>query len=468
MTHAISTRRIRYTNEEFASEANKVHGNRYCYDRVAYTNNKTPVEIICPKHGSFLQAPTNHLRGKGCRKCAKEVLSDSLRKTNAEFKSQAMAVHGDRYDYSKVDYKQAREKVEIICRQHGSFRQTPSNHLGGKGCPRCGDQAQGDSKRLTTDEFIRRARQRHGDQFDYSNVTYTTAWEPVTMICPKHGQFQQPPVTHLVTDYGCPKCANGERNRDRRVTTEEFLRRAAEVHGNRYDYALVNCIDSKHPVTIICRKHGKFKQTPGDHLGGKGCRKCGTERIAEKQRQPYAEFIRRAREMHGDKYDYSRSKYITARRKIEIICPVHGVFEQTPDAHLSKGCRKCADDELPGAYSLKVLKRNPELAAKAAVLYYVKFDSGAGEQFYKIGITASSVSRRFAGYAAAGYRIQIIREKRLLPLIEAFKIEQELLKKHCKLYNHRPLRGNRKGFKFGGGSECFSSPLPDALVLAFD
>ncbi len=455
------------TGDEFAAKARALHGDKYQYDRVNYKNNKTTVEIVCPLHGIFLQAPTNHLRGKRCRKCASQSLGAAFRKTTDDFLVQARKLHGDRFDYSKVKYKQAHERVKIICRAHGSFLQTPTSHLSGAGCKKCANEESGDRMRFTSQKFIALAKKRFGLRFDYSHVDYKAALAPVKIICPLHGAFRQTPSFHLNSIHGCPKCSRQQVNRNRRLTQAEFLRRANLVHGNQYDYSLSKIIDGKRAATIICSKHGEFHQSPEGHLLGKGCKKCGNLQISLTQRQTLSAFIKRARGKHGEKYDYSLTEYTTARKKVKITCPVHGVFEQVPDMHLRSGCRKCADDDLPGAYSLKVLARNPVLASQQSVLYYVSFKSHSGERFYKVGVTRISVKKRFSGYAAAGYQITSIKEKKM-QLLAAYKAEQSLLKKHGKDFRYRPLRGNRQGFKFGGGSECFSKPLSNELLIIFN
>lgn len=455
------------TQDQFVAKARQAHGDCYDYSKVVFRNTKTKVIVVCKRHGIFDVTPDNHMRGKGCPSCGREKQADSYRKDNSSFIEEARSIHGDRYDYSRVAYHQARAKVEIRCPEHGSFWQTPDSHLQGSGCPKCRDKLNSERFGWDTSEFNQHANEKFGNRFDYSKVSYVTAWDPVTIICPEHGEFRQAPVTHLHSTYGCPRCAHSRVNDGRRLGKDDFLLRAKEVHGDRYDYSQIQCVNSKSKVTIACRKHGVFNQTAGDHLAGKGCRKCRTEEVAERQRQSPDVFICRAREVHGEKYDYTLVEYVSARRKVKIVCPIHGVFEQTPGSHLKQGCRKCADENLPGAYSLKVLHRDPELASRPSVLYYLKFESDTGEMFFKIGITTTSVSKRFAGYAAAGYRIKSLSEIRL-SLLEAFEREQHLLKTHCRHCKYRPLKGNRKGFKFGGGSECFSTPLPAGLLAAFD
>lgn len=454
------------TQEQFIQRARQIHGERYDYSSVVYTTSDAKVVVRCPRHELFGVTPSNHTRGRGCPKCGRERQTASYRKDTPTFIKEASAKHGDRYDYGRVDYRQARAKVEITCQEHGSFWQTPDSHLRGNGCPKCRDRLTSERFKWDSLEFVRHATNKFGDRFDYSRLEYKTAWDPVLITCPEHGAFEQTPVAHLVGVHGCPQCAHAKVNAHRRLNKSDFLRRAREIHGDRYDYAQVQCADSKSKVTIVCRKHGAFTQVAMNHLSGRGCKACGNELISLKQRQDPAEFVRRAKEVHGDRYNYTQVDYVSARRKVAIVCPIHGVFEQTPDSHLSGGCRQCANEELPGAYSLKVLMRNPVLAGKPSILYYIKFDAESGEMFYKVGVTTTSVIKRFAGYAAAGYRVKKIREIKL-PLLEAFNREQYLLKNHCERFKHRPLKGNRKGFVFGGGSECFSAPLPRALLSIF-
>ena len=125
------------TVQEFTEKAKKVHGDKYDYSKVEYINNKTKVCIICPEHGEFWQTPDSHLRGRGCRQCSIKSMKDKQRLSTEDFIEKAKEIHGNKYDYSKVDYVNSQTKVCIICPKHGEFWQTPLNHLKGKGCPDC-------------------------------------------------------------------------------------------------------------------------------------------------------------------------------------------------------------------------------------------------------------------------------------------------------------------------------------------
>lgn len=113
------------------------HGYFFDYRKVNYINDSTKVEIICQLHGSFYQRPNDHLHGQSCPICAKERKQKKLSKTTEQFIEEAQQVHGDKYDYSKVNYINSHSKVEIICPIHGSFEQKPYKHLNEQGCPKC-------------------------------------------------------------------------------------------------------------------------------------------------------------------------------------------------------------------------------------------------------------------------------------------------------------------------------------------
>jgi hypothetical protein len=128
--------RQRSTSEEFIEKAKTIHGEKYDYSKSEYITKRTKLEIICKHHGSYWQLPEGHLKGNGCKKC----VFDELRLTTEEFIHNAILKHGNKYDYSKVIYKTNHDKVEIICKEHGSFWQTPNNHTninGETGCPGC-------------------------------------------------------------------------------------------------------------------------------------------------------------------------------------------------------------------------------------------------------------------------------------------------------------------------------------------
>ena len=190
---------IRSTKENFITRANEIHNNKYDYSKVEYINNRIKVCIICPEHGEFWQTPDVHLRGCGCPVCRYIKSSSKCRMQQDDFINRATKLHNGKYDYSKVNYKNTDTKVIIGCPIHGDFEQTPHHHLNGIGCPTCG------SKTYDTEEFIRRARLKHGDKYDYSKTEYTGKKNKVIITCPIHGDFEQLPQNHLKRN-GCPEC----------------------------------------------------------------------------------------------------------------------------------------------------------------------------------------------------------------------------------------------------------------------
>ena len=195
------------TREQFIEKAKELHGDKYDYSNVEYVNNHTKVCIICPEHGEFWQTPGSHLSGCGCKKCYQILLSSNKTLSTEDFVEKARKVHGDKYDYSKVEYVDSHTKVCIICPEHGEFWQTPNNHIAKKqGCQKCYNNRRGITQRNNTEDFISKAREIHGDKYDYSKTEYINCTAKVCIICPEHGEFWQRPDHHLTSKCGCPLC----------------------------------------------------------------------------------------------------------------------------------------------------------------------------------------------------------------------------------------------------------------------
>lgn len=194
------------TKEEFVKKANIVHKNKYDYSKAEYKKASLKVCIICPEHGEFWQTPNSHLNGNGCPQCATKQSHDMFRKTREQFILDAQNIHGNTYDYSKVDYINTKTKVCIICPKHGEFWQTPMKHLRGQGCPECGKDKSSRNQGFTTETFIEKAKLIHGDKYDYSKTVYNGYDVKTTIICPIHGEFEQTPDSHLQGS-GCQRCA---------------------------------------------------------------------------------------------------------------------------------------------------------------------------------------------------------------------------------------------------------------------
>jgi len=192
-------------------------------------------------------------------------------KTTEQFIQESIVVHKNRYNYDLVDYKNSYTYVSILCEEHGIFEQKPNKHLRGHGCPKCAN-----NQKITTEEFIEKCRTIHGDKFEYSLTIYKDAKTKVTLICREHGIFEQMPRSHLIGT-GCPKCGYNRIGQKNRKSSEEFLTDVREVHGNLYDYRLINYKHSHSNVTVICPVHGDFTLRASALLRGQGCPCCGFE-----------------------------------------------------------------------------------------------------------------------------------------------------------------------------------------------
>lgn len=287
------------TTEQFIEEAKCIHRNEsdeplYNYYEVIYLNSHTHILIFCIScNDYFKQTPSKHLSGQGCPKCGKLKNTNKRTKPCDQFITEAKIIHKNKnneplYCYSDVEYMNSQTKVDIICQiiGHGSFTQTPANHLRGRGCPKCkGNKI---SKYLvdTKDTFIEKAILIHKNEYNeplycYSKVEYINAQTKVDIICiiAGHGSFTQTPNSHLSQRSGCPICKGNKISITKRMTLCEFIERSKNIHTNTdgqplYNYSKVNYINNHTGVIIICPIHGDFNKNPNNHLMGSGCQKC--------------------------------------------------------------------------------------------------------------------------------------------------------------------------------------------------
>lgn len=385
--------------EDFVKKASEIHNGKYSYEKTVYSRTSDNVCITCPKHGDFWMMPLNHLKGQGCRKCSNEKLSNERSLTKEEFIERAKAVHGDKYSYDKVEYVNMYTKVCITCPTHGDFWMQPNNHISGQGCKYCGKENKRvyysaekkvNKNKLTNNEkllqkddvkapapynevskqdyFITKAKEIHGDKFDYSKVSYKNQSTKVCIICPKHGEFWQAPGKHL-SGQQCPVCS-GRKS----MTTDEFINKARQIHGDKYDYSQVEYTTLNTKVHIICPKHGDFWMAPEKHLIGEMCVKCRKDMAKEKCSARVDEFIEKSKALFGDKFDYGRTKieYVNKNTPVTITCKEHGDFKQLPVVHLNSlfGCPICAQN----ARNLKLSKTTEQFIKEANEVHNHVYD----------------------------------------------------------------------------------------------
>jgi hypothetical protein len=197
-----NSRRVTNT-EEFIREAKLIHGDDFDYTNTVYKSAKDSVFIKCHEHGTFSQTAHNHLTGFKCNQCATQNNSKLFSLGTGTFVVKAKEIHGAKYNYSLVNYKNANEKVTVICPDHGKFEIHANNHLKGISCKRCSDER----KTLTQKEFISNSVAIHGERYDYSFVDYINNDTLVKIGCQDHGVFEQKPRNHASSAaHGCAIC----------------------------------------------------------------------------------------------------------------------------------------------------------------------------------------------------------------------------------------------------------------------
>lgn len=267
------------TQDEFIERARAKHGDRYDYSQTVYTATREPIDVICSEHGLFrINRANDHLHGTGCVRCVYDKLTD----TKDGFVRKARETHGDRYDYSLAEYKNALTPVKIICSIHSTWKQRPAQHVRGHGCPECGHGVASAKRSMRLNDFIARANEVHSNKYSYEKAEYRPKSNGKVLItCPDHGDFWQDSGNHL-QGHGCMRCKADLVSEAQRSNTEDFIARAKIIHNDLYDYSLTKYgANQKEPVIIICPEHGAYTQVPNYHLNGNGCPDCNSRSQGE-------------------------------------------------------------------------------------------------------------------------------------------------------------------------------------------
>lgn len=246
--------------EDLVKDAKTIYGDLYEYIDIDRTEKKSKLIIKCKTHGIFKKLFNDHItRHQGCPYCVGRA------KLNIDdFTQRSKKIHRDLYDYSMSNFKTTSTKVNIICKIHGTFKQTPKNHFKGQGCPECSKY-----KILTYENFVKKCSEIHDNNYTYDKVKFDNVRNKVTITCKTHGDYNQIVEYHL-KGHGCYKCKDLTRN------TEDFIIKANKLHDNIYDYSKVIYTSTHEKVNIICKTHGSFMQSANDHLTGSGCNQCRT------------------------------------------------------------------------------------------------------------------------------------------------------------------------------------------------
>lgn len=386
------------TTKIFIERATTKHGNTYEYDCSDYIDSETKIDVKCKIHGIFSTFPLNHLKGNGCTRCGQINGGAKSRIGIENFINKSNLKHNNKYDYSKCKLDTLKDKVVIICSEHGEFEQVASYHISGRGCYECGRNICIKAKRIDFEEFTERSNKIHNSKYLYNKDTYTKSTDLTTITCPIHGDFEQIGSVHL-QGCGCTICGSMrtvEKIKQRWSTNYDFLKQCLQkndslflnkaklVHGDRYNYDDVNYVNSHTPVKIICSIHGSFEQSPSNHLSGKGCKDCGYLQALEKGAT-----------------GWSKTDWVQLCEKNNILYPI---------------------------------------------VYIIKLQNGV-ENFIKIGMT-KNVDKRFYKMP---YDITPI--NKIIGSPEQIYDLEKKLHKLFKKYKYIPLQ------KFGGHTECFSTDI---------
>lgn len=244
------------TTEDFIEKANKIHNFKYEYIDINYINNKSKIKIQCKEHGEFEQRVDSHLHGSGCPRCSK--ISNYY-----DFVIKANKIHNNKYKYTIFKWNSHKDKIDILCKKHGSFKQIINDHLNGSGCKKC------NLHMLSEEDFFKKVKEINKN-YDYSKTIFKNN-SKIKIICNIHGEFEQNIWDHY-NGAGCPTCAH------KNLNTDDIITNFNNVHNFRYDYSKTEYVSSDKKVIIICKKHGEFKQSPNHHSRGKGCPKCNNSK----------------------------------------------------------------------------------------------------------------------------------------------------------------------------------------------
>jgi len=270
----IKTKRVAHnksSQEEIIEKFIEVHRDEFCYDKVVYVDNITPVEVYCKKHKyTFYPTPKNHKKGSKCYYCGRESQIQKAKKEEDYFLKEVIDIYGNEYDFSKIKYVNTKTNVEIVCKKHGHFNRKPFELLEGLACKKCKSEK---SKYNNRDIFIEENKRIFGDITDFYLVEEISQNTKITLICTTHNHEFTLSVSARLAGQKCPKCSAENYRKLRAMPIDEYYKKASEVNEDRYTYT-GDYTTLKYPITFYCKEHGRQRRNANNHLNGAGCSKC--------------------------------------------------------------------------------------------------------------------------------------------------------------------------------------------------
>ena len=328
----------------FIERARFIHGEKYDYTNVVYKNARTSVKLRCNIClNNWLVSPYSHAKpnntGSGCPYCA------GFFRTTEDFIKAAKLIHGLKYDYSCVNYVNAKSKVKIYCSKHNKSWLTTwhSFVIKGHGCSKCGREINKPSIESIIDKF----EKVHNKKYDYKKFLVWDGWHSkIEVLCKIHENhsFYPTPASHFYGLSGCDLCNNIQKSLRQIKSTKEFISDAISIHGNLYDYTNSKYLGDSKDIAILCNVHGNFNQRAGHHLRGSSCPECHFDKMSIERKLSYQEFLENSKFIHLEKYSYPNSfiNFQLRESKVSISCPSHGLFLQTASNHMhGAGCPRC-------------------------------------------------------------------------------------------------------------------------------
>ena len=369
-----TTSKIKY---DYVEKAKQIYGDLCDYSCTVYVSSKSKIKYSCNKHGLIKQLPSDHIRS-GCPKCGMERTAIKRTISFEKFVELAEQKHGNKYLYYKDNYKNLKTDIKANCPDHGIFIITPGEFLKNKtACRKCDAskklenlniekkkreiekveakiiqkhnklsiKKQKYKKNLSFEMFVERAILIHGDKYEYDKTNFVNAKTKTKINCKIHGIFSTTPTIHILKNrpQGCKACGIERRKNIRKLSIENVITRANDVHKCKYDYSKIAYVNNSSKIEIICKEHGSFWQTFKDHVQLEaGCPKCAQILQGDAHRMKFNEFVKKSKECHGDKYIYYEEYFKDAMSKTTINCPKHGKFSMAPNSHyFGQGCKKC-------------------------------------------------------------------------------------------------------------------------------